>query len=195
MQFYTQISLSWLKTKHFWIRFYESADRVMASSSLRVVSRLVANAQKPLATGSGYGIRRNFATTRILSESKYKDTEDKRRSLYYSIWKMKYTWLIVGGTICIGLYEMFHPDKAGRRKLLQDEWTHKQGGAYDPTKPQREARPESKSEWHLRSREDLFRRSMKYFFDYLPSAGNVWIRIKSIVALIRATSSYRINHL
>lgn len=121
----------------------------MASSSLRALSRLVANTQKPMTTGIGSEVRRTFATTSIFSDSqqsRYTAIESKRGSLYHLLWKRKFTWLFVGGAMFALAYEIFNPDKENRTKMLMNEWAHKSGGAYDPMKPQKENMVKPKAE-------------------------------------------------
>jgi len=106
--------------------------------SLRAVSRLVAMTQRSLVSGVNSEARRNFGTTSLLKKSNYEAVEGKRGSLYHLLWKRKFTWLFVFGGLGFVIYESLHPDRANRTEKMRSEWAHMAGGAYDPTKPQKE---------------------------------------------------------
>jgi len=105
---------------------------------LRAVSRLVAMSQRSLVSGVSSEARRNFGTTSLLKKSNYAAVEGKRGSLYHLLWKRKFTWLFVFGGLGFVVYESLHPDRANRTDKMKSEWAHLAGGAYDPTKPQKE---------------------------------------------------------
>jgi len=105
---------------------------------LRAVSRLVAMSQRSLVSGVNSEARRNFGTTSLLKKSNYAAVEGKRGSLYHLLWKRKFTWLFVFGGLGFVVYESLHPDRANRTDKMKSEWAHLAGGAYDPTKPQKE---------------------------------------------------------
>lgn len=113
--------------------------------------------QKPVVSGVNTEIRRNIAATSVL-KSKYVDVENKKKSFYHLFWKRKFSWIIVLGGIGFLIFETLHPDKANRTEKLKSDWAHLAGGAYDPTKPQKENRVTK--EWLA----DFF--FVKFFFKF-----------------------------
>jgi len=118
----------------------------MMALPFRALWRLVGAASKPVTTGLNSEVARPFGTTalRLVPRTQL---ENQRRSIYYSIWKRKWMWIIL--ITCVGatIYDLRHPDRAERKDKLYKGWNNLTTNVYSPNKPQPEAKPEAPRDW------------------------------------------------
>lgn len=118
----------------------------MMALPFRALSRLVGAASKPVTTGLNSEVARQFGTT-ALRQVPRTDMENKKRSIYYMVWKRKWMWIMLFTGIGAIIYDLRHPDRVERTEKLYKGWNNLTTNVYSPNKPQPEAKPEATRDW------------------------------------------------